>query len=59
MTNQTDGNEEITRFLPETAPLPMPEQMIERSARQSLFAALLSPVFGSQRPRSTRSLSKG
>ncbi|WP_156484747.1 hypothetical protein [Martelella sp. AD-3] len=49
----------MTRFLPETAPLPMPDQMIERPRRKGLVAILLSPVLAWQRPRAARSLSKG
>ncbi|MAM10612.1 MAG: hypothetical protein CML23_09150 [Rhizobiaceae bacterium] len=59
MTSQTDGNKDMTRFLPETAPLPMPDQMIERPRRKGLGAILLSPVLAWQRPRAARSLSKG
>ncbi len=59
MTSQSDGNKDMTRFLPVTAPLPMPDQMIERPRRHGLVAFLLSPVLSWQRPRAARSLFKG
>ena len=52
MTNQIDGSDQrahFNRFLPAAAPLPMPEQMIERPRRRSVIALLLSPVLSLQR----------
>ncbi|MET3598359.1 hypothetical protein [Martelella mangrovi] len=59
MTNQTDGNKDFTRFLPATAPLPMPDQLIERPRHQGLIATILSPVSVLQRPRAVRFWSRG
>lgn len=56
MTNQIDGSDhmsEFSRFLPASAPLPMPEQRLERS-RRGVIATILSPVLLWQRPRSAR-----
>lgn len=57
MTNQINGsdqNMEFSRFLPAAAPLPMPEQLLERPRRRGVIAMILSPVLVWQRPRSAR-----
>ena len=57
MTNQIDGSDqktEFSRFLPAAAPLPMPEQLLERPRHRGVIATILSPVLLWQRPRSAR-----
>lgn len=57
MNYQTEDNTsktEIADFLPAAAPLPMPEQILERPRHQGVFAMLLSPFVARQRARSMR-----
>ncbi|WP_176085045.1 hypothetical protein [Martelella sp. HB161492] len=56
MRNRIDsetGLGEMSRFLPSAAPLPMPEQILERSRRHRVpILSYLFPLFGASRRRS-------
>jgi len=59
MTNRIEENHteaEISRFLPDAAPLPMPEQVIERAGFVSrIVSALVPPLQSIPGLRSLRS----
>ena len=58
MSDQTNGfnhTSDFSRFLPASAPLPMPEQRLERARRRyGVFSILLTPILARQRLRSLR-----
>lgn len=57
MNYQTENDKsetEIADFLPVAAPLPMPEQVLERPRHEGVFTMLLSLFVARQRARSMR-----
>ncbi|WP_144409444.1 hypothetical protein [Martelella endophytica] len=53
--NRFNQTSDFSRFLPAAAPLPMPEQRLERARRRyGVLSIILSPVLAWQRPRSMR-----